>query len=286
MSFFRYPGGKTKLLSKITDALLLESSFLPCGYEYREPFFGGGGIGIPFCDVARPSKMWVNDRDEGIAALWTALLCSPEAFKQRVLNFVPSVEVFDLFTDNLKTRCPDWRSNESIVDFGFMKLVVHQLSYSGLGLRSGGPLGGRKQSSPYKIDCRWSPEYICKKIDKTRSSLLAGTIRGNKCWFSDFQNIIENEDGPALLYIDPPYYHKGNDLYFVGFSKEDHIRLAEALKKTSHRWVLSYDACEEIQTLYSWAKIEQVIVNYSITATGKTEKKSRWKYEYLISRPA
>ena len=57
--------------------------------------------------------------------------------------------------------------------FGFMKIAVHQLSYSGLGLRSGGPLGGRSQASPYKIDCRWSPEYIYKKMMATRDILLA-----------------------------------------------------------------------------------------------------------------
>jgi DNA adenine methylase len=90
-----------------------------------------------------------------------------------------------------------------------------------------------------------------------------------------------------LLYIDPPYYQKGNDLYHVGFSIEDHIRLADVLRKTKHRWILSYDECDEVQGLYGWATIERVSVNYSITAkiSNEQRRESRWKYEYVI-RPS
>jgi len=46
------------------------------------------------------------------------------------------------------------------LDVGFKKLAIHQISYSGLGTKSGGPLGGKSQESIYKIDCRWSPKHI------------------------------------------------------------------------------------------------------------------------------
>ena len=173
MAIFRYPGGKRKLRKLLVEKLDCESKKLPNNYEYREPFFGGGSIGVEFAKNNNPSGMWINDRDLGIACIWTAVIRCPELLKQKILKFVPSVEAFDEFRDALKNGQPNIEDDESVSRFGFMKIAVHQLSYSGLGLRSGGPLGGRSQASPYKIDCRWSPEYIYKKMMATRDILLA-----------------------------------------------------------------------------------------------------------------
>ena len=172
-----------------------------------------------------------------------------------------------------------------IVDLGFKKLAIHQISYSGLGTKSGGPLGGAEQKSQYKIDCRWSPEYICKKVDKLHDLFAAIEVRGNCCTNLDFADVIEDTDCCSLLYLDPPYYVKGNDLYQHGFTVEDHERLANALRNTEHAWVLSYDDCREVRQLYKWANVEPLRVNYSITAmkdkdTG--ERLSRTKTELLI----
>jgi len=287
MSFFRYPGGKRKLRHIIAERLETEIVKMPHRFEYREPFFGGGGIGLMMAKQIHLDRLWINDRDVGIACLWTAIIRCPELLKKHILEFIPSVDAFDRFSLLLKSEHPDMDNEEALAFFGFMKLAVHQLSYSGLGLKSGGPLGGRQQSSPYKIDCRWSPLYICKKIDMIHNVLMASNIHGDKCWSSDFQDVIDNQDnGMALMYVDPPYYDKGNNLYHVGFSEQDHMRLAECLRETRHRWVLSYDACPRILALYHWAKIERLSVNYSITAVGKTDedKSSRWKYEYIITQ--
>jgi DNA adenine methylase len=141
------------------------------------------------------------------------------------------------------------------------------------------------QKSQYKIDCRWSPEYICKKVDKLHDLFAAIEVRGNCCTNLDFADVIEDTECRCLLYIDPPYYVKGNDLYQHGFTVEDHERLANALRNTEHAWVLSYDDCYEVRQLYKWANVEPLDVNYSITAmkdkdTG--ERRSRTKTELLI----
>jgi hypothetical protein len=48
---------------------------------------------------------------------------------------------------------------------------------------------------------------------------------------------------------------------------------------------LSYDACPEIEELYSWANIERVQVGYSITAAISEDgtKVSRTKEEFIIT---
>ncbi|KKL03797.1 hypothetical protein LCGC14_2622550, partial [marine sediment metagenome] len=71
----------------------------------------------------------------------------------------------------------------------------------------------------------------------------------------------------ALVYLDPPYFEKGGQCYKHSFSEEDHVRLATALRDTHHQWVLSYDDCPEVRDLYSFARIQELPVNYSIAGS-------------------
>ena len=284
-SIVRYPGGKSKLRNQITQRLAEQAE--QDGLEYREPFFGGGSIGLKLLsDDNGVQRIWINDRDVGIACLWTSVIRYPNEFKDRVRTFTPSVEAFyemrhELLADSAMPAEPG-----RIVELGFQKLAIHQTSYSGLGTMSGSPLGGVGQKSQYKIDCRWSPDCICRKVEKLHEMFAAVEVRGNCCTCQDFAEVIGDPNCRSLLYVDPPYYVKGNNLYQHGFTVEDHERLADALRRTEHAWVLSYDDCPEIRRLYDWASVEPLDVNYSITAvkdrdTG--ERLSRTKTELLIS---
>ncbi len=284
--FFRYPGGKSKLRKQIAGKL--NSIAKNNDFEYREPFFGGGSIGILMLEESPNIKeVWINDFDLGIACLWTTVIRRPDLLKKEVLEFKPSIEMFDKFKEELTGEMPELDSDVKVTNFGFKKLAIHQISYSGLGTKSGGPLGGREQKSAYKIDCRWSPHYICKKIDILHERFSKLSIRGNICTNLDFCELINDTQCSAIIYLDPPYFVKGNDLYQHGFSENDHIRLAECLRATKHQWVLSYDDCPEIRKYYNWANVEEIDgVSYSITATKDKEtgeRRSRSKLELLIS---
>jgi DNA adenine methylase len=255
--------------------------------EYREPFFGGGSIGLKLMsDRPDITHVWINDKDVGIACLWTAVIRFHEEFKERVRTFVPSVAAFYELREELTAISVPPQQHDTIVDVGFKKLAVHQISYSGLGTKSGGPLGGAEQKSKYKIDCRWSPENICKKVDKIHAQFVGQEVRGGCCTCLDFVDLIEDRSCSGLLYLDPPYFVKGNELYQEAFTVADHERLARALRMTEHAWVLSYDDCPEIRELYDWACVESLDVNYSITATKDKATGaclSRTKAELLIS---
>jgi len=284
LGLVRYPGGKSKLRDRI--AMRLAEQAAHDGLEYREPFFGGGGIGLKLlADNRDMTRLWINDKDIGIACLWTAVIRHPDEFKERVRRFQPSVEAFYELRHELTTVSAMPTEPARIVDLGFQKLAIHQTSYSGLGTKSGGPLGGAEQKSRYKIDCRWSPDCVCQKVDKLHDLFAGIEVRGNCCTNLDFAEVIEDTRCRGLLYFDPPYYIKGNDLYQHGFIGEDHARLANALKDTEHAWVLSYDDCQEVRHLYEWADIEPLDVNYSITAVKDKDtgnRLSRTKTELLI----
>ena len=269
MSFFRYPGGKGKLSEEIIP-YLKRMSFKK-NIEYREPFFGSGSIGLKYLeDFEIINKIWINDKDLGISSLWTAVINNKEDLKQMVRDFKPSVEEFYRIKKYFENDCSEG------IECGFNKLAIHQISYSGLGLKSGSPLGGKNQNSEYKIDCRWSSDYICKKIDLA-SKILNRKLKNNCCNSCDFEELIKDEDD-AVLYLDPPYYEKGNELYILGFKDEDHFRLMNLLKNCKHKWVLSYDDCDFIRYLYSWAKIINLNVKYTI----KNKKENNNKKEIVI----
>lgn len=281
MSFFRYPGGKKKLRKEILSKI--ESFTEESTVEFREPFFGGGSIGVEFLKRCCGSlfnsikKVWINDFDIGISCLWTSVIRYPNEFKDKINSFVPSTSNFYEFKDFLRDMEKHRKtimSPQDMVDIAFKKIAIHQMSYSGLGTMAGGPLGGEKQKSDYKVDCRWSPRYLCIKIEKTNELFKNFDVIGEKCSAHDFETLLSGSG--SIVYLDPPYFEQGGNLYQFAFSERDHVRLSRVLKETQNKWLLSYDSCDQIKELYSWANIEEIDVNYSIAG-------SRTKKELLIS---
>lgn len=257
-SFFRYPGGKYKLRRPIIDLIAPQ---LSPGIEYREPFFGGGGIGLQLLEEfpERISSLWINDRDIGIATLWTSVIRFPEDLQRRVMSFVPTPERFAHFKRDLLQIDDLPKSRAKLVEIGFRKLAIQQMSYSGLGVMAGGPLSD--------IGSRWSPEYICSKIEKLSGAFATVDVRGGGCSSDDFEAMLDGDD--CLVYLDPPYYVQGAALYQHAFDRKDHERLALALRRRKGPWLLSYDDCPEVRELYRWATAREVPVNYSISQANK-----------------
>jgi len=273
MSLLRYAGGKSKLTKPILQKLK-EAAIHPVA-EYREPFLGGGSVAIKLLEDGRfrPESVWLNDRDPGIAALWTAVARRPEELKSLVMDFTPSIEAFDAYKDDLLSMDGHVRKPDSIVEAGFKKLALNRMSYSGLGVMAAGPMGGREQRSEYKIDSRWSADRLCNEIDLCNRLLNSVELVHGRCTCLDFETVIQDDGEPALLYLDPPYFEKGGQLYQHAFNVEDHERLARLLRDTQHRWVLSYDNCEEIRDLYAgWARIDEVSATYSVNGGRRTSE--------------
>jgi len=281
MSFFRYPGGKSKLKKEIVGSLTFQKK--PYLTRYCEPFWGGGSIGMAFI-FADPdiSNVWINDKDIGIASLWTAVIRYSKDLEKLVREFKPSIDKFYEFKKILLEISEMPTNPKEILQIGFQKLAIHQISYSGLGTKSGSPLGGNKQKSNYKIDCRWSPNYICKNISKINYKLNSIKIHRDCCTNLDFEEVINNNEHQSLLYLDPPYYKQGNNLYQEGFTETQHQKLADILQQTKHSWILSYDDCEEIERLYNWAYVRKIDVSYTINTEGGEGKSIKNKKELLI----
>jgi DNA adenine methylase len=130
-------------------------------------------------------------------------------------------------------------------------------------------------------------------------------LEGVKLTNWDFERVIEEAPDGAFLFIDPPYFNADQDkFYTISFSREDHYRLEQILKKHSKRFrfLLTYDNTPEIRKLYSWAnETLDKEWNYTINRTDdqkkdgsrkKNEKGTRYKgkelfiLNYEVSAPA
>lgn len=269
-NFFRYPGGKSKLKNTIIpfihDKLL---SIDTDNISYIEPFFGGGSIGLDILSFNFKSYHF-NDFDICLYYLWkTVFSKNIDEFCMKVLAYRPKLEDFELFKNDLLTL------NDTPENLAFKKLVIHQISYSGLGVKAGGPIGGKSQKSAYDISCRWNPESIVDKISRIHRHIDKQIIVSNY----NFEDIDFGTNN--FIYLDPPYYIKGNELYQHGLTDIQHHKLFEILNTTKNHWILSYDDNEFIRTLYKDYEIIDFNAKYSITENK--EKITRIKKELLIS---
>ena len=152
-----------------------------------------------------------------------------------------------------------------------MKVVLHLGSFSGLGEKSGGPMGGRTPpAGSNAIASRWSPDRLAREIRETNQLFGGVKLAGNRCTTDDFSNVIDGGNR-ALIYLDPPYFEKGGELYKHAFTEADHLRLADKLKTSEHCWVLSYDDHPEIRKMYAgWADLQTIKdIPYSINGSCK-----------------
>ena len=99
----------------------------------------------------------------------------------------------------------------------------------------------------------------------------------------DFYHLLLDDRANIVVYLDPPYYEKGADLYKVDMEEEDHIRLANRLKQLKHtKWFLSYDDHPFIRELYAWANIEELEITYT---TAVARNGTRPKNQEILITP-
>ena len=275
----RYAGGKTKALKPIVS--ILKSHFNTAGpnAEYREPFFGGGSVGLRLlqeCPEIR--RAWFNDRDPAICSVWECIAKRERDLLRMIEDFEPHVDHFYEFQEELRSlSCLADVGNRP--DVAFKKIACHRMSYSGLGTKAGGPMGGRGQKGKYDVGCRYNAAAISKKAEEISTRMARVLTPDDFCTCLDFEQVVR-APGPMVLYLDPPYVEKGPELYQFSFTEGDHRRLAGVLRRESRPWLLSYDKHPLVDALYQgWAHVEDITIFYS--GGG-----ARHAVEYLIgNRP-
>lgn len=96
----------------------------------------------------------------------------------------------------------------------------------------------------------------------------------------DYQEIIDESGEDVFIFLDPLYYSATKSaLYGKNGNLHkcfDHKRFAEVMKKTSHKWLITYDDSRYIRNLFSFANIFEWIKTYGMhNVNGVTDKNGK-----------
>ena len=265
----RYPGGKSTISSFLAQTIFLNDLE---GGVYIEPYAGGAGAALNLLFKGVVRKIIINDYDPVIYAFWISILSKPEEFIKRVSTIPLNINEWNRQKEIIKTY-----QKQEMLDVGFAAFYLNRCNRSGI--LKAGPIGGKRQSGKYTLDVRFNRENLIKKI--CRIVKFKEKIKVyNYDAISFLRDEVQNIEGPKLIYLDPPYYEKGQQLYLNAYEHEDHENLAWALTKMSpfDYWILTYDDAPQIRELYNGSSKSMYSLNYY----ASHPKKGR---ELLITPP-
>lgn len=140
--------------------------------------------------------------------------------------------------------------NENLMSFNDLEraaafFIYNRITFSGTSLS-----GGFSQAA---FEERSTESSIQRLRDI--SQVLSDAVITNY----DYSDVVRKEGENVFIFLDPPYYSatksalygKNGNLH----KSFDHERFAETMKSCNHKWLITYDDCEYIRELFSFAKI-------------------------------
>lgn len=263
----RYPGGKSR-------AIPLMSKLVPEFNEYREPFLGGGSLFVYLKQKFRNRRFWINDIYKPLYYFWMEM-------KENTTELISLIE-------NLKKRYSNGKDlyrylQENIESFDSLYqaaafFIFNRITFS-----------GTTESGGYS-EAAYQGRFTDSSIKRVRllSSILSDTFITNE----DYSILLNLEGENVFIYLDPPYYtatksalygKNGNLHKFF-----DHELFAENMRICNHRWLITYDDCEYIRKLFSFANIFQYDLKYgmrNVTNNSNQVGKELFISNYLNAYP-
>ena len=116
-----------------------------------------------------------------------------------------------------------------------------------------------------------------------RLGALPEALHGTRITERDFEEVIAAPGQDVFIFLDPPYY-TATKLYGRNGSLHafDHERLAALLQTTPHRFLITYDDCEEVRNFYHWARVREWQLQYGMNNCN-VENLSKVGSELFIS---
>ena len=254
---FRYPGGKGKIVNFV-KLLMLQNDLV--GSDYVEPYAGGASVALSLLFEDYADEIHINDINPGVHAFWDASLNANDELC-RLIQQTP-------------VTMPEWHRQRAVLTqsktdplrLALATFFLNRTNRSGI-IR-GGVIGGLKQDGPWKIDARYNkPELIgrIRKIGRHRSRIHVS--RQDSAEF--LRTWTTATDHPAFVYLDPPYFVKGEGLYDNFYDASDHAEIARIVERLVHPWLVSYDAAPEIVSLYRHHELRRYGLSYSATIVAR-----------------
>lgn len=248
----RYPGGKGRLGAWL--AQLLRHNTLDGGL-YVEPYAGGAGAAMYLLTNEHVERIAINDLDPIVHAFWWAILNDADRFIEMIRETPVTMDT--------------WHAQRAIIDdaitadltvLGFATFFLNRTNRSGM--IKGGVIGGVNQTGKFLIDARFKKEKLIERIVK-----IASFRERIQLFNVDAMELLTHPELEiplkSLIYLDPPYYAKGSQLYRNHYQPNDHRQIANLVMNIDTPWLVTYDHCSEISALYEQAQGVEFSLHYS-----------------------
>ncbi len=249
----RYPGGKYKLRSYITEMVKINNCT-----TYIEPFAGGSALSLELLYNDIVKKVIINDYDFSIYCFWESILNSTDEFIEKINQVNVNLDEWYVQKE-IREHMEDY----SYLDIGFSTFFLNRTNRSGI-IDKAGPIGGINQNGNYKIDCRFNKEELIKKIRKIASYKNKISLYNMEAL--DFIDEVILHTRNSFTFFDPPYYAKGPGLYTNFYEHDNHQKLANHIlnKMKNRKWIVTYDNIDKVKSMYHGIDSFEFELRYSL----------------------
>ena len=208
---------------------------------YVEPFAGGSGVALSLLMSDLVENIVINDYDKAIYSIWKAI-------KEDSNNFIDLIEETPITIEEWYRQKEIYESRNSkySLELAFAAFFLNRTNRSGI--LKAGPIGGYTQTGNYLIDVRFNKSELINRIRniaqrKNRIFVYNQDVRiFLRRYLPRYNNVF--------VYLDPPYYNKGKELYKNFFSDKDHREIAHLVSQLNCQWMVTYDVEDTIIELY------------------------------------
>ena len=251
----RYPGGKWRLSGFFEGILSLNHKSPPA---YIEPYAGGASLALSLLFTEKVSEVFLNDLDPAIHAFWQAAL----KHTREMTSLVRGTPITPREWEKQREIYLSGR-RAGTVALGFSTFFLNRTNHSGI--LNGGMIGGKDQAGDWKIDARFNRENLIDRIARVGKFKSRIHLLGIDA-LDLLKRVNDNTSSSSFVYLDPPYFRSGRDLYLNAYAENDHVDVRDAVERLRRDWVVSYDDAPQIGALYERYRRRQITLVHTARA--------------------